>query len=131
MFCKLCEANGKHNLFTEGCSNFRKSAILDHSVAKDHRLCSKASEHRENNIQLKKRVQSDEEKAASVAVRAAHWIVTENLPVSKFRSQMDLLKTLESPYMKRTIKTPQDLSEWVVKVVEQWAASRNRLLFNK
>ncbi len=24
MFCKLCEENGKHNSFTEGCNNFKK-----------------------------------------------------------------------------------------------------------
>ena len=97
MYCKLCEENGKHNSFTEGCNNFKKSTMEEHSVTKDHRLCLQVSSHRENNAEVQKRLLSEQEKGASVAVRAAHWIVRESLPLTKFKLLMDLLRALNTP----------------------------------
>ena len=72
MYCKLCEENGKHNSFTEGCNNLKKSAMEERSVTKDHRLCLQASSHSENNAEVQKPSSLSKEKGASVAVRAAH-----------------------------------------------------------
>ena len=97
MYCALCRECKKTNSFTKGCENFRKSAMTEHEETNDHQLCVKAPEERENLEEIEKRIFSEQERGAHVAARAAHWIVTENLPLSKYKSLIGLLKDLNTP----------------------------------
>ena len=86
------------NSFTTGCANLRKSALEDHQDRKDHVHATKQHNalQRSNEI-IEQRILSDMEKGIAVAVRAAHWVVNENLPIVKFESLMNLLRSLETP----------------------------------
>ena len=44
---------------------------------------------------------SGEEKAAAAAVRAAHFIVNEDLPLVKFKPLIGLLNDLETPHISK------------------------------
>ena len=61
-------------------------AMDEHGQTNYHKLCVKAPEERENREEMEKMNFSDQERGAHITVRAAHWIVSENLPLAKFKS---------------------------------------------
>ncbi|KAK7463281.1 hypothetical protein BaRGS_00038148 [Batillaria attramentaria] len=91
MFCSLCIAAVARNSFTVGCSNFRKSALQDHVMTSDHKAALAVPQHQENKELCDKAVLS-KQAAMMTAVRGVSWLIKEDLPLSKFPSQMKLLR---------------------------------------
>ena len=52
----------------------------------------------ENNERCKEKMESDEEKAARIGMKAVHWLVNEDLPLSKYPSLVKFLKGLDVPF---------------------------------
>lgn len=52
-----------------------------------------------NNEKCREKMDTAEEKAALVALKAVLWLVLEDLPLSKYSSLMKLLKELEVPFV--------------------------------
>ena len=100
MFCTACNNGNMKNAFTSGCINFRKSALSDNEVTKEHRDSLKVPALQKNTEEIAIRLLSAQEKGAAVAIRAAYWIIKENLACSKFKSLLNLLKSVETPFVK-------------------------------
>ena len=74
-FFQLCEENKKVNKFTTEVSKiFRTTALSDHAITSDHRACLLAAELRCNNLEMVRRIFTNKEKAAAVAVRVAYIV---------------------------------------------------------
>lgn len=99
MFCTVCLSVGPHrnNAFVVGCDNFRKSTVRDHVTTKCHIHSVAAPRHRENQETCQKVVFSKQEKGMATAVRAVHWMVQEDLALSKYTSLMQLLQESGCP----------------------------------
>ena len=96
MRCTVCmEDKVAKNSFTRGCSNFRKSALTEHAATLDHRNALKTPVHRSNQEEVAKNVLTKEENGIAQAVKAVHWIVSEDLPLSKYDSFMSLMAEYE------------------------------------
>jgi hypothetical protein len=95
MFCRVCQEDGvAKNSFTKGCSNFRKSALADHSLTVDHQNALKTPIHQSNTDKLNVILMTEEERAVAQAVKAVHWIVMEDLPLSKYPSLVSFMNEL-------------------------------------
>ena len=93
MFCSVCQSAGiARNSFTEGCSNLRKSAIEDHILTADHKRALDVPHQQQNKEKCQKVILTQQEKGMAAAVRAVHWIIQEDLALSKYPSVMQLLK---------------------------------------
>ncbi|KAK7492082.1 hypothetical protein BaRGS_00016746 [Batillaria attramentaria] len=100
MLCEKCCKAGKTNSFTEGCSNFRKSALTEHEDTNDHKFSQSVPAMQKNNEEVQVRILTRQEKGATVAVKAAYWLVKENLPLKKFRSLMEHLREQDVPHIR-------------------------------
>ena len=98
MLCSLCIKNGRENSFAKGCTNYRRSAILDHVKTKDHALARSVPHLIKNNERCQEKIMSNQDKAALIALKAVHWLVNEDLPLSKYSSLVRFLKELDVPF---------------------------------
>ncbi|KAK7505926.1 hypothetical protein BaRGS_00002648 [Batillaria attramentaria] len=93
MFCSVCMNDGvAKNSFTRGCGNLRKSALSEHAETSDHKRALQTPVQVQNQMQAEKMQLTREEHAILQAARAVHWLVSEDLPLSKFPSFMSLLQ---------------------------------------
>ena len=84
------------NSFTRGCSNFRKCALTKHVATLDYRNALKTPVHRSNQEEVVKIVLTKEENGIySTGRKAVHWIVSEDLPLSKYDSFVCLMAEYE------------------------------------
>ena len=97
MRCTVCmEDKVAKNSFTWWCSNFRKSALTEHVATLDHKNALKTPVQRSNQEEVAKIVLTKEENGIAQAVKAVHWIVSEDLPLSKYGSFMSLMAEYEA-----------------------------------
>ena len=89
--------SGRHNSFTAGCLNFRHSAITDHIKTADHKFSRQAPDSRDNNERVAEKQDATEDIAGKLALKVVYWMVTEDLPLSKFPSLIQLMKDLHVP----------------------------------
>ncbi|KAH3859299.1 hypothetical protein DPMN_102017 [Dreissena polymorpha] len=99
MFCSVCTDYNKVNGMSKlaKCQNFQHSTLSRHVSLSEHKMCIEAPLHRENMAQCQLKNESREDKAMKVLLKCIHWISSENLPLSKFKSLINLLHDLEVP----------------------------------
>ena len=84
MRCTVCmEDKVAENSFTKWYRNFRKSTLTEHVETLDHRNALKTPVHTSNQEEVVKIVLTKEENGIAQVVKAVHWIVSEDLPLSK------------------------------------------------
>ena len=86
MFCHLCREAKHHNTMSIGTGNFRTSTLSRHVSVSEHQTLVSAPRERKNLEKAVAVVATREEKAVTVAMKAAFWLCTENLPMAKFPS---------------------------------------------
>ena len=97
MYCKLCLKKGKKNTMTAGCKTFKTSSLTRHEELTDHKHAIAEGELQANfNASLSK-VFIEEDEAIMKAMKAVYWMASENLPMTKYESMMQLLKDLGVP----------------------------------
>ena len=97
MYCKLCLKKGKKNTMTAGCKSFKTSSLTRHEELTDHKHAIAEGELQANfNASLSKMF-IEEDEAIMKAMKAVYWMASENLPMTKYESMMQLLKDLGVP----------------------------------
>ena len=97
MYCKLCLKKGKKNTMTAGCKSFKTSSLTRHEELTDHKHAIAEGELQANfNASLSKMF-IEEDEAIMKAMKAIYWMASENLPMTKYESMMQLLKDLGVP----------------------------------
>ena len=103
MYGSLCIAPKiVKNSFTLGCKNLRKSTITDHIATNDHQLALKVQEQVKKQQTCTSLHFEKQEKGMAEIVRAVHFIVQQDLQLSKFGPLLELLKESGSPYLEHT-----------------------------
>ena len=92
MFCISCKRVGAWNSFTNGCANFKTSAIKDHMKTSDHINTLQVLGLQINKTRAEAALLLKKEKAAGHAVRAMQWINQEDLPIAKYPRLTELLR---------------------------------------
>ena len=93
MFCKVCLKHGKKNTMTAGCTTFKTSTMMRHEQFTDHQ----AGELKSHFDAAVAKANSEEDEGVIKALKVVYWLASENLPMSKYESLMQLLKELEVP----------------------------------
>ena len=97
MYCNLCVSANKKNAFTRGCTNFKTSALKEHTETADHRASAQVPRLKKNIDKLNKKALSEKEKGIITCLKVTLWMVNENLAITKFSSLMQLLQDLKCP----------------------------------
>ncbi|XP_060556337.1 uncharacterized protein C17orf113-like [Ruditapes philippinarum] len=92
MFCTLCINDGRDNIFTQGCNNFRTSTFSDHVKSKDHQRSLAACKDDFKSVMNKHF--SAKEEAVLLALKTVYYLVEENIPLSKFKSLVEFQKSV-------------------------------------
>jgi len=75
--------------------NFQHTTLSRHVGLPDHKLAVEAPLLRENMKHCQSKNETKYDKAVKVLLKCVHWISYENLPLSKFKSLIDLLHDLD------------------------------------
>ena len=75
MKCQICTRNGRKNAFVSRTTNFKKSRIEGHVKSKDHQFSLLTPAQREQRREVQLRQLSEREKGATVALKAALYIL--------------------------------------------------------
>lgn len=97
MFCKICVKHGKKNTMTTGCKTFKTSSLTRHEELTDHKVAVSAVELSANFEAAVSKAFSEEDEAMIKAMKVVYWLASENLPLAKYESLMQLLKDLGVP----------------------------------
>ena len=96
MYCTVCTDNDKMNSMNKASRNrnFQHSTLQRHVNVQDHQLALAVPALKEDMVvcQNKQSVKIDE--AVKALLTSTHWMVTENLSLSKFSSFVGLLNEL-------------------------------------
>ncbi len=99
MFCKLCEAAGLKNVFTEGTDNFRTSTLIRHAAGTDHQEACRRATLRTDMSKAVRKAFSQSDEAVKVAMKTVYWATKEHLALNKYPSLMGFLASLKCPYI--------------------------------
>ena len=97
MFCKECLKHGKNNAFTSGCETFKTSSMSRHEETDDHKSSGESAKLKSDMNVAVKKTHEAQDLAIVKALKVVYWLASENLPLSKYESQMNLMKELEVP----------------------------------
>ena len=97
MFCEVCHKKSKKNAMAIGTDNFRTSTLTRHVQGSDHQLLSASPKEKERMKTCTQAALTKQEQALVIAFRCMFWLCKENIPITKFRSLMNLLCKLSVP----------------------------------
>ena len=98
MYCSVCKNAGCRNIFTEeGSTNFKTSTLDDHAKSKEHQQALIVPSEQDNAKKLEEKVLSSEKKNVVTFLKATHWLIKEEIPLSKLESLVQLLNDLDTP----------------------------------
>ena len=97
MHCQLCREVKSNSTMAKGTNNFRTSTITHHLTFSEHQLLVSAPKEWRHFEKAAAVAETKQEKAVAIAMKAVFWMCSENLPLSKFSSLMELLKLLGVP----------------------------------
>ena len=98
MKCNVCIKAKKQNVLTEGTNNFRTTTLTRHAQSNDHQL-SVIPKSADLIEVVSKAALSDNESAIIVAFHCVYWLASEDLPMHKYGSMINLLKILNCWYV--------------------------------
>ncbi|XP_061170873.1 zinc finger protein 862-like [Saccostrea echinata] len=96
MYCNACTDHKKVNGMNKVAKNknFQHSTLTRHVNLADHKLAILAPCLKENMDQCQKKHTTKYDDAIKSLLTCVNWMVSENLPLSKFKSLIDLLNEL-------------------------------------
>ena len=97
MHCQLCREAKSNSTMAKGTNNFWTSTITRHLTFYEHQLLVSAPMEWRHFEKAAAVAETKQEKAVAIAMKAVFWMCSENLPLSKFSSLMELLKRLGVP----------------------------------
>ena len=99
MFCNICTEHGKRNGMVEHCQNrnFKKTTLDRHAVLPDHQAAIQAPILKEDFQACQAKSSSKEDKAVTVLMKVVKWLCDEDVPLSKYKSMMNLHQDLCVP----------------------------------
>ena len=97
MHCQLCREAKSNSTMAKGTNNFRTLTITHHLTFSEHQLLVSAPKEWRHFEKAAAVAEAKQEKAVAIAMKAVFWMCSENLPLSKFSSLMELLKLLGVP----------------------------------
>lgn len=97
MYCALCsEAKMTNGMIKEAmCSNFQMSTLSRHAGLKDHQRLGQAPKLRQDMISACQKQDTKHENAVKVLFKVSHWVVSEDIPLVKFKSLLEFLHELD------------------------------------
>lgn len=97
MYCSLCSEAKKSNGMTKEamCANFQMSTLSRHAGLKDHQMLVQAPQLRHDMKIVCQKQDNKHEAAVKILFKALHWIVSEDIPLLKFKSFLDFLHELD------------------------------------
>ena len=97
MYCQVCLDGKLSNSFTVGTDNLRTSTLTRHVSSESHKRGINAPLMQNHMEMATKKALDSSEKAVQIAMQCVYWLVKEKLPLSKYASLLDLLKSLGVP----------------------------------
>ena len=97
MFCLECKKIWKTNSFTVGCQTFKTSSMVRHEAITDHQSAIQSPQLQKHMEVVMKNTQLEEDQAIIKSLKVVYWMATENIPLSKYSSLINLLKMLHVP----------------------------------
>ena len=70
---------------------------MDHAKSKDHQQARIVPSEKDNAKKLEEKVLSSEKKNVVTFLKATHWLIKEEIPLSKLKSLVQLLNDLDTP----------------------------------
>ena len=84
MRCQYCQDSGKHNVFTTGCSKFKKDVLKKHAATNDHHAAVEAKSGRRDMQRAVATAYRQQELAVLAALRTVYFMAKKNLPNNMF-----------------------------------------------
>ena len=98
MYCTLCKTRDKKNIFgTSGSTNFRRSALNNHSKFSEHMDAVRASLEAVQAAPVFASVSEKADMAILTLIKAAYFIAIEDLAILKFEELVNLLARCDCP----------------------------------
>ena len=118
MYCTLCKTHAKKNIFgTSGSTNFRRSALSDHSKTSEHTDAVRASLEAAQAAPVFATVSERADKAILTLIKAAYFIAKEDLAILKFEELINLLERCKCPHLPRELYRNRDGCHELVTVI--------------
>lgn len=97
MYCSLCTEAKKSNGMTKEamCDNFQMSTLSRHACLKDHQMLVQAPQLRQDMKSVCEKHDNKHEAAVKILFKVLHWVVSEDIPLVKFKSLLDFLHELD------------------------------------
>jgi hypothetical protein len=96
MYCNICkEHNVKHGMCKAAHNrNFQNSSLTRHADLPEHRKFIVAPALQSDFASACNKVVAEQDKAIIAMIRILHWIVQEDLPLTKFKPLVGLMNYL-------------------------------------
>ena len=109
MYCTLCKTCGKKNIFGQsGSTNFRRSALIDHSKSSDHTDAVRSTLEATQAASVFTAVRERAEKAILTLLKAAYFVAKEDVAILKFDELINLLERCDCPDLPRELYRNRD-----------------------
>ena len=118
MFCRLCTKHRMKNIFAAtGSINYRRSALIDHSVSAEHSQAIKVDQVAVNATPIFSSAIDQADKAMLTLFEAAYFVAKEDLVFLKFEKLTDLLQRCKCPFLPRELYRNRDGCHELVSVI--------------
>ena len=96
MFCKVCTDNNKDNGMVKKskCTNVRKSTLERLASLADHMMLIQAPLLRNDMKMCRAKASENIDRAIIALMKSVHWLILENIPLSKYRSLIGFTQDL-------------------------------------
>ena len=84
MFCSVCQKAGKRNIFTQGCQDYQRSALLCHIASSSNQDGLKILKGREDFQKAKASEVLKTSDALESQLKTAYFIAQNHLPLTIF-----------------------------------------------
>ena len=113
MFCSVCQKAGKSNIFTQGCQDYQRSALLRHIASSSHQDGLKILKGREEFQKAKASQVLKTSDALESQLKTAYFIAQNHLPLTIFPELIGLQVSNGAPNMTQTYKSYDAVSDMI------------------
>lgn len=99
MYCTACTKSGKQNgmIKKNRNTNFQHSTLIRHAALNDHQSAIQAPVLQTEMKLCQDKSHLKEDNAMTVLLKAVKWMCTEDIPLVKYRSLVDLMQDVSVP----------------------------------
>ena len=116
MFCSVCQKAGKSNIFTQGCQDYQRSALLRHIASSSHQDGLKILKGREEFQKAKASQVLKTSDALESQLKTAYFIAQNHLPLTIFPELIGLQVSNGAPNMTQTYKSYDAVSDMIASI---------------